>query len=133
MNYLCSSWEYFPHDDARSRVYRWGEDGLLGITDSECCLCLALCVWNEKDPILKERLFGLTGNEVDIFTTPLLLNGIVDIIFLILSGYRLFRHYVMWQCSSAAKHINEFKPAKCLERSFIFFVLPQTAILVPLI
>lgn len=56
-------WEYFPHDDARSRTYRWGEDGLLGITDSECRLCLALCVWNEKDPILKERLFGLTGNE----------------------------------------------------------------------
>uniref|UniRef100_A0A0B7B421 Mannosylglycerate hydrolase MGH1-like glycoside hydrolase domain-containing protein n=1 Tax=Arion vulgaris TaxID=1028688 RepID=A0A0B7B421_9EUPU len=56
-------WEYFPHDDARSRAYRWGEDGLLGISDNQCRLCLAMCVWNEKDPILKERLFGLTSNE----------------------------------------------------------------------
>lgn len=61
---FAHSWEYFPHDQARSRTYRWGEDGLLGITDHQCRLCLALCVWNEKDPILKERLFGLTGNEV---------------------------------------------------------------------
>lgn len=58
-----SSWEYFPHDHARSRAYRWGEDGLLGITDGECRLCFSLALWNEKDPILKERLFGLTGNE----------------------------------------------------------------------
>ena len=57
------SWDYFPHDDARSRAYRWGEDGLLGITDQECRLCFGLALWNEKDPILKERLFGLTGNE----------------------------------------------------------------------
>ncbi|MFP4581467.1 MAG: MGH1-like glycoside hydrolase domain-containing protein [Candidatus Sumerlaeia bacterium] len=56
-------WEYFPHDHARSRVYRWGEDGLLGLTDRECRLCFALALWNEKDPILKERLFGLTGKE----------------------------------------------------------------------
>ncbi len=57
------SWEYFPHDHARSRAYRWGEDGLLGITDRECRLCFALALWNGKDPILKERLFGLTGPE----------------------------------------------------------------------
>jgi len=56
-------WEYFPHDHARSRAYRWGEDGLLGITDRECRLCFALALWNGRDPILKERLFGLTGNE----------------------------------------------------------------------
>ncbi|HEX6984275.1 MAG TPA: glucosidase, partial [Planctomycetaceae bacterium] len=56
-------WEYFPHDHARSRAYRWGEDGLLGVTDRECRLCFALALWNGEDPILKERLFGLTGNE----------------------------------------------------------------------
>src|SRR2546427_11295254 len=56
-------WEYFPHDHARSRAYRWGEDGLLGITDRECRLCFALALWNGKDPILKERFFGLTGSE----------------------------------------------------------------------
>ncbi|HYV30512.1 MAG TPA: hypothetical protein VEO53_05310, partial [Candidatus Binatia bacterium] len=56
-------WDYFPHDHARSRAYRWGEDGLLGITDRECRLCFALALWNGRDPILKERLFGLTGNE----------------------------------------------------------------------
>jgi hypothetical protein len=56
-------WDYFPHDHARSRAYRWGEDGLLGITDRECRLCFALALWNGKDPILKERLFGLTGPE----------------------------------------------------------------------
>ena len=56
-------WDYFPHDHARSRAYRWGEDGLLGITDRECRLCFALALWNGKDPILKERLFGLTGSE----------------------------------------------------------------------
>ena len=52
-----------PHDHARSRAYRWGEDGLLGITDRECRLCFALALWNGRDPILKERLFGLTGPE----------------------------------------------------------------------
>ncbi|HVS54459.1 MAG TPA: hypothetical protein VHD62_19035 [Opitutaceae bacterium] len=57
------SWNYFPHDHARSRAYRWGEDGLLGITDRECRLCFALALWNGRDPILKERLFGLTGPE----------------------------------------------------------------------
>src|SRR5215813_8988976 len=57
------SWGYFPHDHARSRAYRWGEDGLLGITDRECRLCFALALWNGRDPILKERLFGLGGPE----------------------------------------------------------------------
>ena len=56
-------WDYFPHDHARSRAYRWGEDGLLGITDRECRLCFAVALWNGRDPILKERLFGLTGPE----------------------------------------------------------------------
>ncbi len=58
-----SAWDYFPHDHARSRVYRWGEDGLLGFTDRQCRLCFALALWNGKDPILKERLFGLTGPQ----------------------------------------------------------------------
>src|SRR5262245_61811968 len=56
-------WDYFPHDQARSRAYRWGEDGLLGITDRECRLCFGLALWNGRDPILKERLFGLTNGE----------------------------------------------------------------------
>jgi hypothetical protein len=56
-------WDYFPHDQARSRAYRWGEDGLLGITDRECRLCFGLALWNEQDSILKERLFGLTGPQ----------------------------------------------------------------------
>jgi Glycosyl hydrolase family 63 C-terminal domain len=58
-----TSWEYFPHDHARSRAYRWGEDGLLGFCDREGRLCFAVALWNGQDPILKERLFGLTGNE----------------------------------------------------------------------
>ncbi len=58
-----SCWDYFPRDHARSRAYRWGEDGLLGITDRECRLCFALALWNGRDPILKERLFGLTNAE----------------------------------------------------------------------
>jgi Glycosyl hydrolase family 63 C-terminal domain len=57
------AWGYFSHDQARSRAYRWGEDGLLGICDRECRLCFALTLWNGRDPILKERLFGLTGPE----------------------------------------------------------------------
>ena len=52
-------WDYFPFEHARSRVYRWGEDGLLGFTDRECRLCFAIALWNGRDPILKERLFGL--------------------------------------------------------------------------
>src|SRR5918993_2416841 len=57
------AWNYFPHEHARSRAYRWGEDGLLGITDREGRLCFALALWNERDPVLKERLFGLTNGE----------------------------------------------------------------------
>jgi hypothetical protein len=57
------AWVYFPHDHARSRAYRWGEDGLAGISDDKQRLCFALALWNGKDPILKERLFGLTNNE----------------------------------------------------------------------
>jgi hypothetical protein len=56
-------WDDFSHDQARSRAYRWGEDGLLGFTDRQCRLCFALALWNGRDPILKERLFGLTGPE----------------------------------------------------------------------
>ncbi len=57
------AWGYFPHDHARSRAYRWGEDGLAGISDEEQRLCFALALWNGQDPILKERLFGLTNGE----------------------------------------------------------------------
>jgi glycogen debranching enzyme len=57
------AWDYFPHDHARSRVYRWGEDGLAGICDRHQHICFAIALWNEKDPILKERLFGLTNRE----------------------------------------------------------------------
>jgi hypothetical protein len=56
-------WDYFPHDHARSRVYRWGEDGLFGFSDRQARICFSLALWNGKDPILKERLFGLTGPE----------------------------------------------------------------------
>jgi hypothetical protein len=58
-----TAWEYFPHDHARSRAYRWNEDGLAGISDRKQTVCFAVALWNEQDPILKERLFGLTGNE----------------------------------------------------------------------
>jgi hypothetical protein len=57
------AWDYFSHDQARSRAYRWGEDGLAGISDDRQLLCFALALWNGKDPILKERLFGLTNSE----------------------------------------------------------------------
>ncbi len=57
------AWNYFPHDHARSRAYRWGEDGLAGISDDKQLLCFAVALWNGKDPILKERLFGLTNSE----------------------------------------------------------------------
>jgi hypothetical protein len=56
-------WTYLPHDHARSRVYRWGEDGLLGICDRECRVCFSVALWNGQDPILKERLFGVGGTE----------------------------------------------------------------------
>jgi hypothetical protein len=57
------AWDYFPHDHARSRVYRWGEDGIAGISDDLQRICFAVALWNGKDPIIKERLFGLTGTE----------------------------------------------------------------------
>lgn len=58
-----TAWDYFTHDQARSRAYRWGEDGLLGISDNHQRLCFAIALWNGQDPILKERLFGLSGSE----------------------------------------------------------------------
>ena len=58
-----TAWDYFTHDQARSRAYRWGEDGIAGISDNHQRLCFAIALWNGQDPILKERLFGLTGNE----------------------------------------------------------------------
>jgi hypothetical protein len=58
-----NAWDYFSHDQARSRAYRWGEDGLAGISDNHGVLCFALALWNGEDPILKERLFGLTNSE----------------------------------------------------------------------
>src|SRR5262252_9236170 len=58
-----NAWDYFPHDQARSRTYRWGEDGLGGISDRHQKICFAIALWNGQDPILKERLFGLTGSE----------------------------------------------------------------------
>jgi hypothetical protein len=58
-----TAWEYLPHDHARSRAYRWNEDGLAGISDRHQMICFAIALWNGRDPILKERLFGLTGNE----------------------------------------------------------------------
>src|SRR5213593_595440 len=59
------AWDYFTHDQARSRAYRWGEDGLAGISDDQQLLCFALALWNGKDPILKERMFGLTNSEAN--------------------------------------------------------------------
>ena len=58
-----NAWDYFTHDQSRSRAYRWGEDGLAGISDDKQRLCFALALWNGRDPILKERLFGLTNSE----------------------------------------------------------------------
>src|ERR671923_3082574 len=58
-----TAWDYFSHDQARSRAYRWGEDGIAGISDNHQRLCFAIALWNGKDPTLKERLFGLTGSE----------------------------------------------------------------------
>src|SRR3954463_11784415 len=58
-----TAWEYFPHDHARSRAYRWGEDGIAGFSDNLSRLCLSLALWNGKDPILKERLFGVTNGQ----------------------------------------------------------------------
>jgi hypothetical protein len=58
-----TAWEYFPHDHARARAYRWGEDGIAGISDRHQLMCFSVALWNGRDPILKERLFGLTGNQ----------------------------------------------------------------------
>src|SRR6266478_603200 len=58
-----TAWEFFPHDHARSRTYRWGEDGIGGVSDRHQMMCFGLALWNGRDPILKERMFGLTGNE----------------------------------------------------------------------
>ena len=58
-----NAWDYFSHDQARSRSYHWGEDGLAGISDDKQLLCFAVALWNGRDPILKERLFGLTNSE----------------------------------------------------------------------
>ena len=58
-----TAWDYLPHDHARSRAYRWNEDGIAGISDRHQTLCFALALWNRRDPILKERIFGLTGQE----------------------------------------------------------------------
>ncbi|MBT8370064.1 MAG: glucosidase, partial [Deltaproteobacteria bacterium] len=58
-----AAWDYFPHDHARSKAYRWGEDGIAGISDRYQYICFALALWNGKDPILKERMFGLNGSE----------------------------------------------------------------------
>ena len=58
-----TAWDYFPHDQARSRAYRWNEDGIAGVSDRHQLLCFAVALWNKRDPILKERLFGLTGQE----------------------------------------------------------------------
>src|SRR5215510_167529 len=58
-----NAWEYLPHDHARSRAYRWNEDGIAGICDRHQYLCFAIALWNGRDPFLKERLFGLSGEE----------------------------------------------------------------------
>jgi hypothetical protein len=60
---LGTSWEYFPHDHARSRAYRWSEDGLGGICDIRQYLCFAFAFWNGRDPMLKERIFGLSNPQ----------------------------------------------------------------------
>src|ERR1700691_2956153 len=60
-----TAWDYFSHDQARSRAYRWGEDGIAGFSDDQQRLCFALALWNGKDPILKERMFGLTNSEAN--------------------------------------------------------------------
>ena len=68
-----TAWDYFPHDPARSRAYRWGEDGLAGFCDDKQLLCFAIALWNGSDPILKERAFGLTngeGNHGEDVTAP---------------------------------------------------------------
>ena len=60
-----NAWDYFTHDQARSRAYHWGEDGMAGISDHQQLLCFSVALWNGKDPILKERMFGLTNSEAN--------------------------------------------------------------------
>jgi hypothetical protein len=60
-----NAWDYFTHDQARSRTYHWGEDGLAGLSDDKQLLCFSVALWNGKDPILKERMFGLTNSEAN--------------------------------------------------------------------
>jgi len=60
-----NAWDYFTHDQSRSRAYRWGEDGMAGFSDDKQELCFALALWNGRDPILKERMFGLTNSEAN--------------------------------------------------------------------
>ena len=60
-----NAWDYFTHDQARSRAYHWGEDGLAGFSDANQLLCFSVALWNGKDPILKERMFGLTNSEAN--------------------------------------------------------------------
>ena len=60
-----NAWDYFSHDQARSRAYLWGEDGLAGVSDDQQRLCFSLALWNGKDPILKERVYGLTNSEAN--------------------------------------------------------------------
>ena len=64
--FFSISWDSFSHDESRSRAYRWGEDGLLGICDRQCRLCFSVALWNEHDSILKERLFGFTGEMLNL-------------------------------------------------------------------
>lgn len=58
-----TAWEHVSHDDARSKAYRWGEEGIAGISDEQQLICFSVALWNKKDPIIKERYFGLTGNQ----------------------------------------------------------------------
>ena len=59
-----TAWEYVSHDNARSKAYRWGEEGIAGISDDRQLICFSVALWNKKDAIIKERYFGLTGNQV---------------------------------------------------------------------
>ena len=89
-------WESLPYEHSLARAYRWGEDGLLGLTDRECRLCFALALWNGKDPHLKERLFGLTNPE-GVVHPPLpvegsVLDGVVTAVVAVRAGLRSLNH-----------------------------------------
>src|SRR5271170_4416992 len=94
-----SAWEYFPHDHARSRAYRWNEDGLAGICDRHQNLFFALALWNGHDPILKERLFGLTGNEGN--------HG--DLVFLESIFHKLLLNFTWWVNRKDDEGMNVFQ------------------------